>query len=333
MNAPTTTAVSPETKHQTVPVGYLDAAGPLIQPRELEQYLPDLRAGEVTTVLATVASIEDSRYALGVLAQWLAMERESTLPFRIARSVADIEAAHAEGLLAVVLHFQGCDPMEASVDLLDAYHALGVRVMQPTYNARNRLGDGCLELANSGLSKLGRAAITRMNELGIVVDVAHVGRRTSLDVIEASSAPVIVSHGNACGVYESRRNLTDEQITAVAATGGVIGMCAFPGFVSAGDQDLGKLLDHVDYLAALVGAEHVGLGMDFSQETERDYDYFGYEEDTYPRPPWTYPPGIAGFADVRNIGDGLALRGYTADQIRGIASGNFLRVFRRVWGL
>src|ERR1700722_150052 len=247
--------------------GYLDAACPLIQPRDLEKLLPDLRAGEVTTVLATVASIEDSRHALSVLAQWLSLDRKSALPFRIARCRADIDLAHAAGDLAVVLHFQGGDPIEADVNLLDAYHALGVRAMQPTYNARNRLGDGCLERANSGLSKLGRAAIARMNELRIGVDVAHAGRRTSLDVIEASSAPVIVSHGNACGVYESRRNLTDEQITAVAASGGVIGVCAFPGFVSAADQDLDKLLDHVDYLAALVGAEHVGLGRDFSQET------------------------------------------------------------------
>lgn len=318
--------------HLTVSGGYLDAAGPLIQPRDLAKYLPDLRAGEVTTVLATVASIEDSRYALGVLAHWLSIERESSLPFRIARSMADIEAAHDVGDLAVVLHFQGCDPIEADVDLLDAYYALGVRVMQPTYNARNRLGDGCLERANSGLSKLGRAAIARMNELRIVVDVAHVGRQTSLEVIEASSAPVIVSHGNACGVHDSRRNLTDEQITAVAASGGVIGVCAFPGFVSAADPDLGKLLDHVDYVASLVGAEHVGLGMDFSAETEEDYGYFGYEEDTYPRPPWIWPPGITGFADIRNIGDGLARRGYRPDQIDGIASGNFLRVFREVWG-
>lgn len=318
--------------HLAVPGGYLDAACPLLEPRDLEHFLPDLTAGEVTTALATVAAVEDARYALGVLAQWLHLEREGSLPFRIARSVADIGAAHQAGALAVVLHFQGCDPMESDVNLLEAFHALGVRVIQPTYNVRNRLGDGCMERANSGLSKLGRAAIARMNELRIVVDLAHVGERTSLEAIEASSAPVIVSHGNACGVYQSRRNLTDEQIRAVAATGGVIGVCAFPGFVRADSPDLDALIDHVDYLSSLAGPDHVGLGTDFSQETEEDYDYFGYEEDTYPRPPWTYPPGIASFADIRNVGDALARRGYTADQIRGIASGNFLRVFGQVWG-
>ncbi|HUZ53860.1 MAG TPA: dipeptidase [Streptosporangiaceae bacterium] len=327
-----TEQVSPATDSYRVTGGYLDAAGPLIQPRDLARYLPDLRAGEVSAVLATVASIEDSRHAFGVLAEWLAMERQAALPFRIARSAADVDAAAERRELAIVLHFQGGDPIETDINLLDAYHALGLRVMQPTYNARNRLGDGCLERANSGLSKLGRAAIARMNELGIVVDVAHVGLRTSLEVIEVSSAPVIVSHGNACGVYESRRNLTDEQISAVAASGGVIGVCAFPGFVSAEAPDLEKLLDHLDYLVALAGDEHVGLGLDFSTETAEDYDYFGYEEDTYPRPPWIYPPGIAGFADIRNIGDRLLARGYSAGQVERIAHGNFLRVFREVWG-
>src|SRR5215475_2565268 len=110
MKAATPAPASRPAEHLTVPGGYLDAAGPLIQPRDLPKYLPDLRTGEVRTVLATVASIEDSRYALGALAHWLALERESSLPFRIARTAADILAAHAAGDLAVVLHFQGCDP-------------------------------------------------------------------------------------------------------------------------------------------------------------------------------------------------------------------------------
>jgi len=118
-------------------------------------------------------------------------------------------------------------------------------VIQPTYNARNRLGDGCLERANSGLSKFGKAAVARMNELGIVVDVAHVGIRTSLETIVASEAPVIVSHGNARAVTESRRNLNDEQIAAVAESGGVIGVCAFPAFVAPEAPDLERLLDHL----------------------------------------------------------------------------------------
>ncbi len=312
--------------------GYLDAAGPLIQPRDLAGFMPALRAGHVTTVLATVAAVEDARFTMGVLAEWLWLERSATLPFRIARTVVEIEAARAAGALAVVLHFQGGDPIERDLNLLDAYYALGVRVIQMTYNARNRLGDGCLERANSGLSKFGRAAVARMNELQIVVDVAHVGIRTSLETIEASEAPVIVSHGNARAICDSRRNLNDEQIAAVAESGGVIGVCAFPAFVSEKDANLERLLDHVDYLVETAGHDHVGLGLDFSTEEASDYDYYGYEEDTYPRPPWVYPERIASFVDERNLGAGLRARGYNEEQIYAIARGNFLRVFGQVWG-
>lgn len=324
-------AAAPAGMGRPAPVkGYLDAAAPLIQPRDLRGYMKDLEAGHVTTLLATAASIEDSRYAMGVMAAWLNLERSAALPFRIVREHADVDAALDAGELGVIIHFQGCDPLDDDLNLLDSYHALGVRVMQPTYNFRNRLGDGCLERANSGLSKFGKGAIARMNELGIVVDVSHVGERTSLEAIELSEAPVIESHANPRAVHDSRRNIYDEQITAIAESGGVIGVCAFPGFV--GDSpDIERLLDHLDYLVQLAGDEHVGLGFDFATETASDYDYYGYEEDTYPRPPWIYPPGIGGFADEPNVGEGLRRRGYSAEQIERIARENFLRVFREVW--
>jgi putative CocE/NonD family hydrolase len=304
-------------------IGYLDAAAPLVQPRQFAKLLPELRRGGVQVVLSTVAAIEDSRYAMGVIGRWLHLERSGQAGLRMARTVAEIEKAAHDHEIAVVLHFQGCEPIEGDLQLLEVYHALGVRVMQLTYNARNRLGDGCLERDNAGLSRFGRQAVATMNQLGIVVDVAHVGERTSLEAIEHSASPVIATHANACGVYQSRRNLTDQQIRAIAASGGVIGTCAFPGFVGPGQPDLDRFLDHVDYMVQLVGAQHVGIGLDFAQETEEDYDYYGYEEDTYPRPPWTYPPGIAEFADVSNIGTGLRQRGYADEDIAAIGRGNF----------
>ncbi len=311
--------------------GYLDAAAPLVQPRDLPALLPQLRAGGVTAVLSTVASIEDSRYAMRTIGEWLKLERTGGHPFRISRSVGDVRAARAAGELAVILHFQGGEPMEDQLPLLDAYATLGVRVIQLTYNARNRLGDGCLERPDGGLSRLGRSAIAAMNDLGIVVDLSHVGERTSLEAAAASRSPVVVTHANANAVHFSKRNLTDEQIAAVAQSGGVIGACAFPAFVGPGLPDLEAFLDHVDYLVEKAGIDHVGIGLDFSQENEGDYEYYGYDEDTWPRPPWIYPTGIGGFAEVRNLGPGLARRGYQPDQIEAIAGGNFLRVFEQVW--
>jgi membrane dipeptidase len=313
----------------------LDAAAPLIQPhpRLLPLFLKELQEGGVDAVLATVASIEDARSTMAVLGAWHALFRNQTLPVRLATSVSDIRSAKSEDKTAILFHFQGANPIEADLNLIDIYHALGVRIIQLTYNARNLIGDGCTESGNNGLSDFGRKAVKRMLELGIVMDLSHVGERTSLEAIDLAGGSVIVGHANARRVCDNLRNLSDELIKAVAAAGGVIGMCAFPAFVSKNPRPtLDDLLDHVDYISELVGPEHIGIGTDFAHEDEDDYEYFGYDERVYPHPPWVYPHGLRSFADFPNITAGLKKRGYTDDQVRGILGANFLRVFEKVWG-
>lgn len=310
----------------------LDASAPLITPQRLPKHLKEMQNGGIDAVLATVASIEHCQFAVEQLGQWLALERTQQVPFRLARTVADIREAKLEKQLAVILHFQGTSPLESSLHLLDAYHTLGVRVIQLTYNMRHLSGDGCLEPRNAGLSSFGRQVIRRMVELGIVIDLAHGGIRTSLEAIEEAGGPVIVSHANARALCDSPRNLTDEQIRAVAASGGVIGLCAFPSFVSLqAEPTLDLLLQHTEYLSELVGPEHVGLGFDFAEEDEEDYEYYGYDERFYPRPPWIWPTNVCGFADAPNITAGLLARGFTEEHIAGILGENFLRVFKTVW--
>jgi membrane dipeptidase len=319
-------------QHDTI---CLDAAAPLIQPhpRLLPLFLKELQRGKVDAVLATVASIEDARSTIAVLGAWHSLFRNQKLPVRLATSVADIRSVKAEGKIAILLHFQGANPIEADLNLIDIYHTLGVRIIQLTYNARNLIGDGCTESGNNGLSDFGRKAVKRMLELGIVMDLSHVGERTSLEAIELAQSPVIVGHANARRVCDNLRNLSDEVIKAVAASDGVIGMCAFPAFVSKKLRpSLDDLLNHVDYISELVGPEHIGIGTDFAHEDEDDYEYFGYDERVYPHPPWVYPQGLQTFADFPNITAGLMKRGYTGDQVRGILGGNFLRVFEKVWG-
>lgn len=309
----------------------LDAAAPLIQPRGLEQRLPELRAGGVDAVLATVAAIEDARYTLGVLAAWHARARGGE--FRLATSAAAIRDAKAAGQVAIVLHLQGGAPLEFDVGLADAFHTLGVRVVQLTYNFRNLIGDGCLESVDGGLSDFGRRVVVRLAELGVVVDVSHAGVRTSLEAIEVVPGSVIASHANARAVCETPRNLTDDQIRRLAASGGVIGLCAFPAFVTTDERPtLDHLVDHAAYIGELVGPQHVGIGLDFAEETEEDYDYYGYDPRWYPRPPWVYPEGIRGFVDFQNLRAALERRGFTAAEIGGILGGNFVGVFERVWG-
>lgn len=311
----------------------LDAAAPLIEARRLGARVPELRQGGVDAVLATVASIEDSHHVVEKLGEWLAKEREADGAFRIASSVADVRRAKEAGQIAVVLHLQGSSPVEDDVNLLDVYHRLGVRVVQLTYNYRNLVGDGCLESVDGGLSDFGRAVIRRLDELRIVVDVSHVGERTSLEAIELAAGPVVATHANARRVCDSPRNLTDDQIKRIADSGGVIGLCAFPAFVSSDPSPtLAQLVDHAVHIGELVGPQHLGIGLDFAEEDEDDYDYYGYDERYYPRPPWVYPDGIRGFGDFRNLRGALEARGFARTDVDGVLGGNFLRVFERVWG-
>lgn len=311
----------------------VDAAAPLFaHPRDIRRHAPAYRAGGVDVVLATVASIEHFAETASRLAAWTSVSRRGDLGARVATSVDDIERAHARGQLAVVLHMQGISATGTSLDALDLFHAAGVRVMQITYNHRNQLGDGCLEPSDSGLSEFGRRVVRRLNELGTMIDISHAGVRTSLETIDCAEGPVIASHSNARAVCESPRNLSDEHIRAVARTGGVIGLCAFPSFVSEHDPSLEKLVEHAAYIADLVGPAHVGLGLDFSDEDEDDYEYYGYEERYYPRPPWTWPMGIASPRDTANVPEALFRAGFGAPEVAGIMGGNFLRVFRERWG-
>jgi membrane dipeptidase len=311
----------------------IDATCPLVNPKEIKKRLPELRRGGVTCAVSTVASIEGAYTALHEVAAWYPKFREWGGDLCLATTAADIDAAKRSGRVAVVMQFQGGTPLEYNANLVEAFYRMGIRVIQLTYNARNPLGDGCTERTDVGLSDLGLEVIAEMNRLGLLVDLSHVGYRTSMEAIEASQAPVVFSHSNAKAVCDSPRNLADDQIRAVSARGGVVGVVAFPAFVSKHPSPtVEHLLDHIDYLVSLAGDDHVGLGFDFSTETEDDYEYFKYRTDVYPKPPWVYPAGIDGFEKIPNVTRGLVARGYTDDAIRKILGGNFLRVFRQVWG-
>jgi membrane dipeptidase len=309
------------------------AAAPSVTPWSIRRERAALQEGGVDAVFATVASLEDTGAAVTRAAQWLRVDEDPGVPARVATTVAEIRAAKAAGDTAVVLHFQGSEPFHAEAELAGAFARLGVRVIQPTYNYRGAAGDGCCEPENAGLSRFGKALVTAMNQHRIAVDIAHAGVRTGLEAIERSTQPVICSHANARTVCEHPRNLPDEVIRAVAASGGVIGLCAFPSFVSAGPKPaLNQLIDHAVHIASLVGAKHVGLGLDFADEGEEEYDFYGYDEAYYPRPPWAWPHGIEWLHQSSDISPALQARGFSPDEATGIMGMNFLRVLTTIWG-
>ncbi|HEV7941488.1 MAG TPA: dipeptidase [Solirubrobacteraceae bacterium] len=292
--------------------------------------------GGVTCTAVTVAFGSNSaREALGEIGRTFELVRRRD-ELLIATSADDILRAKQLGKLAIVFHFQGTGPIEYDVNLLEVFWRLGVRVIQIAYNRRNPLGDGCEEPSDAGLSLFGRQAIAEMNRLGLVVDVSHTGERTAIQAIEASAAPCIASHSNPFAVYPSPRNVSDELIRAVAASGGVIGANGFPSFVSAeAEPTLDRFIDHITYIADLVGPDHVALGIDYFDASRDEYDAFVaaglWSPETYSPPPWHYPAGIESPSGLPRLTERLIERGFAESEVRNILGENWLRVYRQVW--
>ncbi|HHW99120.1 MAG TPA: membrane dipeptidase [Firmicutes bacterium] len=233
----------------------------------------------------------------------------------LATTVQDILTAKEQGKIAAVLAIEGGEALEGDLGVLRMFHRLGVRSIGLTWNERNDIADGVGDArSKGGLSAFGAAVIEEMNRLGILVDVSHLSDPGFWDAVEISKHPIIASHSNARAVCNHRRNLTDEQIKALAKNGGVMGMNFAAGFVKAdGQPTLDDLLDHIDHIVQLVGPHHVGLGSDF--------DGIG-----------ATPEGLNDVTSMPLITEGLVKRGYSDEHIRLILGENYLRVFREVWG-
>ena len=321
----------------------IDATCPLLM--EDDTHLDLYQAGGFTAVAPTIrANTGTSADAILQFGYWHRRERERN-DLMIVRSGADIEAAKQSGRIGVILHFQGTEVLDRSVDIIDAYHALGLRVVQLTYNRRCHVGDGIEEPTDAGLSRYGKAVVRRLNDTGILVDCAHTGLRTSLDAVDCSKAPVIISHANARAVRDVPRNVPDELYRAIAATGGVIGVVGFPNFVAADRKPtLDQFIDHIAHIAEVAGIDHVGLGIDYylgqhpfadEQAARKAFELrvsMGvWSAASYPEPPYHYPEGIETPDRMTNLTQALLRRGFTEAEVRKVLGLNWLRVYSAVW--
>lgn len=193
------------------------------------------------------------------------------LPGVMRRTVTpgEVERAHRDGVGCLYFTGNGVpltqqwNSVEDELRYVRIFFQLGIRMMHVTYNRRNRLGDGCAERANGGLSDFGQAAIAEMNRVGVIVDVAHSGWRTSLEAAQASTKPMVASHTTCGGIYPHIRSKPDEIMRAIADTDGYVGMCCISRFLR-GTGDISALLDHIDYAIRTVGADHVAIGTDIA---------------------------------------------------------------------
>lgn len=252
--------------------------------------------------------------------------------------LADVDRVLDSGRVGVLIGIQNSEHFRMTEDV-EFFYSLGQRVSQLTYNTQNRIGAGCMEDRDGGLTHFGADIVQSMNEIGMVVDVSHCGDQTTLDAFEASSKPVLITHANVRELVPGyRRNKTDDAIRRMAETGGVLGLTAVRSFVR--DQEptgLEHLLDHYDYVARLVGVEFLGIGTDKWFE---GYDSLPDEARATLGGRFREQYAFRDLIDIEelrhpkrtfDLTEGLIRRGYSDADIQGILGGNFRRALKEIW--
>lgn len=316
-----------------------------------EKQISDAKASGLTAVHLTVGDVGNKPDAfentIGNIA-WSEgeIDRRPEIFMRVRRS-ADLRAAKDSGRLGIIYGFQDLTPLNASIDAMDMFHGLGVRVMQVTYNRRNIYGDGCLEPANGGLSRLGREAVEKMNALKILVDGSHGGVRLIDEEIGHSKAPMAVTHTGCRALNDVPRNISDATMRALAKKGGVVGIYFMPFLRASGQPHAEDLLRHIDHALKICGEDHVGLGTDggISGETIDDPEFQAEHRKFFEdrRKAGVAAPGEA--ADVYDVipeyneprrfeklAFELSKRGRSDRVIEKVLGSNFARLFAEVWG-
>ncbi len=294
--------------------------------------LPRFKKAGVDFVSLTVSVPENSlnstiRHIARVKAHIAA--RPDTLSF--ATTADEIMAAKQKGLLAVGFHFQGTEPFDGSVELVELFAGLGVRHVLLAYNQKNLVGDGCVERTDTGLSRYGIRLIEAMNRAAMIVDGSHTGYRTSMEAIEICARPFIFSHSNAHALVPHYRNIKDDQIKACARTGGIIGVNGVNEFLGETKATTEAMFRHVDYIANLVGPQHVGIGLDYVKDYDAIWDWMQDNPDLWPDNDGTAPiyPDHAQPEQILELAAMLLKSGYSPAHVRGILGENYLRVLRQ----
>ena len=257
----------------------------------------------------------------------------------LASSTADIERAAAQGLLAIGFDLEGAMPLLDNPDMVQLYRDLGVRQIHFAYNRNNSVAGGCHDV-EQGLTALGKKMVQAVNQAGMLMDCSHTGRKCSLDIMAASNQPVIFSHSNPLALAEHGRNITDEQIKACAATGGVICPSGVSKFLGADIPTADDMARHIAYVAELVGVQHAGIGLDISFRQPElndnppgkfDPAYWWPKEAGYARAiaPMRYTP----VETWQLLPEALHTVGFSLTDVIAVMGGNMMRVAGQVWSV
>lgn len=316
-------------------------------PKVTKAYFEAFRESGVTSITQNVgAKGENLSYMTKTIARNIC--KTDTLQKGLIKALTpkDIVKAKEQGKHSLVFSTNGIpvlgqwEDIDEELEWLRVFWNMGVRMMHLTYNRRNMVGSGCTEREDAGLSDFGRDVIERMNKLGIIVDTAHTGRKSTLDAAKCSKRPIVASHTGADALFHHDRNKTDEEIKAIVKTGGLIGIYTIAGFLGKG-ANLETMLDHLDYVARLVGVDHVAIATDGCYVSPLPKSPKQKKLSKPPRPEtWSNwraehqryasdeaSKGSLAWMNWPYFTVGLVKHGYSDRDIEKILSGNFLRVF------
>jgi membrane dipeptidase len=292
--------------------------------------LQEVQRGGIHGINATCAVWEGPLEAIRNIGDWFVLQRENPDLIKIATTASDIRAAARNGQVGVVLGFQNTSPFDQDYSLVEIFHTLGVRIAQLTYNIQNYVGGACYEPQDSGLSRFGERIVEEMNRVGMLVDLSHVGNRTSLDAVHCSSAAVAITHANPLWFADTPRNKPDEVMSAVTERGGIVGACLYPNVIGGAATTRESFCDMVVRLVDQLGVDHVAIGSDSTRNWEpsyvevlRDGRWKPTQVAQWPRwPSWFSSP-----EDFPALANALSDQGLSDADLAKVLGENWLRLF------
>jgi membrane dipeptidase len=304
-----------------------------------EDFLPEFEMGDIGTVAAGIY-IEDQylpdralEVALAQVARTY-VEVERCHRFAICRSYGEIKRAREQGKIGLLIAMEGAEPLGADLNLLRIFYELGLRILGLTHVRSNAAGHGGVFAvsgsAPEGLTAFGRELVRECQRLGVIVDLAHINPAGFDDILENTIRPVIVSHSNVRKYYDIERNISDEQIKAIGARGGVIGVNSI--LVSANKQEatLNRYVDHIQHVIDLIGIDGVGIGFDFLEFMYRRWSQEERIAFHKKFPHVHFIPNLLHHGHARNVTAKLIEREFSDEQIEKILFRNWMRIFEEI---
>ena len=306
-----------------------------------EKIFRQLREGGLDCVHVTIAYHENFRETVLNLEQWNRWFEHYPDLICPAGTADEVRAAKATGRTAILFGFQNPSPIEDDIGLVEIWHRLGVRFMQLTYNNQSLLATGCYEDTDSGITRMGREVIAEMNRVGLVVDMSHSAEASTLQAMEISRRPIVVSHANPASWHPARRNKSDAILRGLAETGGMLGFSVYPHHLQGGSAcQLDDFCAMIADTAEIMGVDHIAIGSDLCQDQPDSV------VEWMRNGRWTktldfgegsaaaagFPPQPDWFRDSRDfatLAKGLRETGFDEGDVAKIMGGNWLRFFEQ----